>query len=347
MLIIALIGFKVLTASHAVTVTNPYNIQLGVMDAAGWNGYGTGTPEAYIKTLFSNNRSTPWDRLWGTNSTAVTAALSNGYNVVIETPANPTTALAEAKQYMSWGKRVVFEYGNEPWIASSYIPVATYAQSYQAAYNLFHANNIPQPLLFMTVGDPNGTQGGLTWLDEALKAVPNLQVDAFSAHPYGEANQDTGGHSYGVNAFIADHTDAVNHGFTNTPWYITEFGFTVCRPTSSGCTATSSTSSGWYVPSYAQQAVQTTNAYKQLMTLPYLKLIMWYQAHDDGTGCFGLFSYTVSGTHDYAGEGCAQTAGSQAVPVYPRPALNALVPFMPHDAFFQGCRTVGTSTICT
>ena len=188
-----------------------------------------------------------------------------GCNVLIIFPANTSEAMSWMNAYKSYGPRVIYEYTNEPFYNG--VSASTYAQGYQAAYNAKHApgTGITQPLLFMTSGDPFNQYGGKIWLDEALLAVPSLQIDGFSTHPYGQANADVNQHSNGVNGLLYEHQNAVNNGFGSAPWYVTEFGFTLCEPTSSGCITTATTSSTWYVPNYAQQAAQLTAAYNQMI----------------------------------------------------------------------------------
>jgi chitodextrinase len=327
-LLFAIVGVHLLTGSHAASVptiqtnpANPYNTQLGVMDSNGWGP----AVSSYIK-----NAGVTWDRIDGDNPSLINSALGAGYNVIIITPENPTSAESTIDAYKQYGNQVIFEFYNEPWTSSNgpaAVPVATYAKDYQTVYNYVHrsGSGVTQPLLFMTIGDPTGSQGGKTWLDLALQAVPNLQVDAFSMHPYGEANQNAQ-LSFGVSALVYNHQDAVSLGFINTPWYVTEFGFTLNPAQASGSPATSNTA---YVPSYAEQAAQLTAAYKQMMTLPWLRMIMYYQSHDDSTGWFGLFTDPITSGKDNAGEPGGQGAGTAPTPVIPRPAWNALLTFLP------------------
>jgi len=325
---------------------------VGLNDFTGW---GPPLTSYYLADGFK------WARLGEmgggyTPGNDVDAALSDGCNVVIILPTDTNEAMSWMNAYKSYGSRVVYEFWNEPWTSSNgtpVIPAGTYAQDYEAAYNAKHAAGITQPLLFMTIGAL--ADNGPMWLATAMQTVPGLKVDAFSAHPYGEVNDDspnnnpnvTPKHSYGVKALIALHQDAVNRGFSDTPWYVTEYGFTL-NPSQSG-SGGQCVSSGQYVPSYAEQANQLTLAYNKMITLgdgvagTWLKGIMWYQTHDDSTGWFGLLTSPTSASQDANGT-CATINGvtnNNAVkeltgndssgantPITPRPAYTALKAFI-------------------
>ena len=311
---------------------------IGLNDFTGW---GPPLTKQYIDDGFR------WARIDETGSgyspgNAVDSALGPGCgdgvstdpgcNVLIIVPSSTSGAMSWMNAYKSYGSRVIYEYTNEPFYNG--VSASTYAQGYQAAYNAKHAAGITQPLLFMTTGDPFNQYGGKLWLDEALLAVPNLQIDGFSSHPYGEANADVNQHSNGVNGLLYEHQNAVNNGFANAPWYVTEFGFTLCQPVTGGCTTTSSTSSTWYVPNYAQQAAQLTAAYNQMIAYgdgtsgTWLQGIMWYQTHDDGTGWFGLLTSPTPASLDNAGEPAGNDTSKANTPIVLRPSYTALKAFL-------------------
>ena len=282
-------------------------------------------------------------------ATDANTRLSDGSNLDILLPTDTNQAMSWMNAYKSYGSRVIFEFWNEPWTSSNgtpAIPAGTYAQEYEAAYNAKHApgTGITQPLLFMTIGEAYSTDNTM-WLQRAMASgsgVPNLKVDAFSAHPYGEANQDNS-HSYGVDALVYDRNDAVSRGFTNTPWYVTEFGFTL-NPAQVQ-TGSPNASSTWYVPSYAEQAKQITAAYNEMIQYgdgdkgTWLQGILYYQAHDDSTGWFGLLTSPNAPSHDNAGEiaggekACTTgqpppPCGTANTPIIPRPGYFALKAFL-------------------
>lgn len=256
----------------------------------------------------------------------------------------------------AYASRIVYEFGNEAYLTNSgySLTAQQYAQSYEATYNAKHAASVSQPLLFMTTGDPcwtglavdTCTNGAELYLEKAMDVskggVSNLEVDGFSTHTYGGADSDTSNHTNGVDALLAQHQDAVNHGFTNTPWYVTEWGVTI-NPAQSDGPVTANT--GYYAPSYAGQAADITSAYTKMVAYgdgasgTWLKGIMYYQTHDDSTGWFGLLTSPNAPSHDNAGEvaggevGC-QTGqppppcGNANTPITLRPAYSALKAFL-------------------
>ena len=355
-LIVAIVGTIVLTGSRAATPYASVNAGSGILTGEatkqsdgsvqfgttstgsnqgvpfigidGINGWGPALSSYMLNDGFKWDRSDVTGGGYSGAGNDVDDRLASGANVIIILPTDTNEAMSWMNAYKSYGSRVMFEFWNEPWTSSNgpaAIPVATYTQEYEAAYTAKHNAGITQPLLFMTCGDQDGNSSGSTWLAEAKKAVPNLQVDAFSDHPYGQANQSDGSHTYGVNAIAYQHNEAVNLGFTDTPWYITEFGFTI-KPSQSG--------DGAYAPSYAQQAADLTAAYKQLITYgdgvsgTWLKGIQYYGAHDDSTGWWGLITAPVTSGLDAAGEPGGTVAQTSPTPVLPRPAYTALKAFL-------------------
>ena len=293
---------------------------VGVNDGNGWG--------PNVSSYFYG-QGIHWDRIdnegQGGASGLADAALAAGWSAVIIVDTNESNALSTMQHYASYGSRVVFEYTNEPWE----VPVdpGTYAQNYQTVRAAKVAAGIQQPLLFQTIGSggyPNSN--GTMWIDRGLAAVPGLQVDAFSTHPYGQVAENNDGDSYGVAALIADqaHTASVAGGrFANTPFWVTEFGFTLNPDNNSGYDP--SQARAWYVPSYADQASQLTQAYAKFVTLPWLKGVLWYQAHDDSTGWFGLVTSPTPESKDNAGEATGNDSSGAPTPVNPRPSLSALV----------------------
>jgi hypothetical protein len=310
-------------SSGGGTGTNS-SVIIGLNDYAGW---GSGPATLYYNDGFR------WDRIDGCPSST---ELNEGINMIAILPltsssdgAGDVTSCMDQWNTSTYASRIIYEFDNEPFYNG--VSATTYAQDYQAAYTAKHAANIVQPLLFMTTGDPSGDYGSNTWLDEALDAVPSLQVDGFSVHPYGEVNQNTGTNSNGVGAVLALRQDAVNKGFANTPWYLTEFGFTLCTPESAtSCTTNTTTAGGWYVPSECEQEKQLQLTYNALLAYgdgtsgTWLKGIWWYQTHDDSTGEFGIMDTpggggTPANETDNAGDNLG--AGTSSTP---RPAYTAL-----------------------
>jgi hypothetical protein len=330
----------------AATLQSDGSVQFGTVSTGGGGGSNKGVPFIGINDMGPSGAwvSQVTDQLQGDgflwnrvdvagssyhSGTEVDASLNRGLNVVMILPMSASSAMTWMNAYTHFGSRVVFEFGNEPYFnGSGGSPgcgaAGTYAQAYKAAYDAKHSAGIPQPLLFVTNGDPFGCGN---WLTDAVNTVPSLQVDAFSAHPYGKDTDNVGNCSYGVQAFFCEHTNAVNHGFTNTPWYITEFGYTI-NPNEAGHAR--------YATNYATQASQLTASYNDLIQYgdgvkgTWLKGILWYQVHDDGTGWFGLLTAppsTVTGV-DASGEPAGSKAGSAALPISLRPSYFALKTFL-------------------
>jgi hypothetical protein len=279
-------------------------------------------------------------------------------NALVILPDNASEAMSWMNHYNTpaYASRLVYEFGNEQYLTNSgyTLTAQAYAQAYETAYNEKHAANIPQPLLFMTTGNPCwgsltedacSTDGEL-YIEKAMDAsqggVPNLKVDGFSTHTYGGANGNWNNDTNGVDALLAQHQDAVAHGFTNTPWYVTEWGVTLDpsqsdgQPSSSGC---------FYATSYAMQATCITDAYNQMVSYgdgvngTWLQGIMYYQTHDDSTGWWGLLTSPNAPTTDSAGEAAGgETActngqppppcGTANTPINLRPSYYALNAFL-------------------
>jgi hypothetical protein len=244
----------------------------------------------------------------------------------------------------AYASRIIYEFGNEQYLTGSGygMTAQAYAQAYETAYNDKHAAGIAQPLLFMTTGNPCwsiaedacSTNGDL-YLEKAMDAskggVSNLKVDGFSTHTYGGADSDTSNHTNGVNALLAQHQDAINHGFTATPWYVTEWGVTLNPSQASSGAAVND---GYYAPSYAAQASDITTAYTKMVSYgdgvngTWLKGIVYYQTHDDSTGWFGLLTSPTPASKDYAGEPTGNDSSGANTPITPRPAYAALKTFL-------------------
>ncbi len=272
-------------------------------------------------------------------------------SAVVIVPDNATQAMTWMTHYASYGSRIIWEFGNEQYLTNSgYTMTAqAYAQAYEAAYNAKHAagSGITSPLLFMTTGDPCWssaedpcTNGAELYLEKAMsntadangvKGVPNLQVDGFSTHTYGGADSNTSNDSNGVDGLIAQHQDAVNHGFTNTPWYVTEWGVTLDPVQAEDGP---SVNDGYYAPSYADQAADITSAYSKMISYgdgtngTWLKGIMYYQTHDDSTGWFGLLTSPTPESKDNAGEATGADSSGANTPITLRPSYTALKAFL-------------------
>ena len=324
---------------------------IGLNDFTGW---GPPLTHQYLSDGFR------WARLEMSGSYAAGNAIDNtlapgcgdgtgsdpGCNAVVILPNNATQAMTWMNHYntAAYASRIVYEFGNEQYLTvSGYgMTAQAYAQAYETAYNDKHAAGIPQPLLFMTVGNPCwsiaedacSTNGDL-YLEKAMDAskggVSNLKVDAFSTHTYGGADSDYNNHTNGVGALLAQHQDAVSHGFTNTPWYVTEWGVTLNPSQASG---QSSPNDCFYAASYTAQATCITNAYTKMIAYgdgvsgTWLKGIMYYQTHDDSNGWWGLVTSPTPVSKDAAGEPAGDDSSGANTPINPRPAYNALKAFL-------------------
>ena len=323
--------------SNANTGSNKGVPFIGLNDFTGW---GPNYTNVYYADGFRWAREGELGSGYQTGS-VVDADLSQGINVLIIVPDNETEAMSWINHYGN-NPHVIYEFGNEAYLSNSgdALSAQAYAQAYEATYKAKHAAGITQPLLFMTTGDPcwsiavdSCTNGAELYLEKAMDAtkggVSNLQVDAFSTHTYGGVNGDTSNHTNGVDALLAQHQDAVNHGFTNTPWYVTEWGVTLNpAQASNGPSATDC----YYAKSYADQASCIDSAYTKMIAYgdgtsgTWLQGIMYYQTHDDSTGDWGLFTNPGATAKDYAGELIGNGSGN--TPVSPRPSYSALKAFL-------------------
>lgn len=344
------------------TASNPGVPWIGLNDFVGW---GPPLTHQYLSDGFR------WARIEVSGSyasnNAIDAALGAGCgdgtssdsacNVVAIVPNNPTEAMSWMSHYniAADASRIIYEFGNEQYLTGSGygMTAQAYAQAYETAYNDKHAVGIAQPLLFMTTGDPcwsnaedTCANGAELYLEKAMDTskggVANLKVDAFSTHTYGGANSSWNNSTNGVNALLAQHQDAVSHGFTDTPWYVTEWGVTLnpsqasSEPSSSDCL---------YAASYSAQATCLTAAFNQMVAYgdgvngTWLKGIVYYQTHDDSTGWWGLLTSPNSPSTDSAGEPAGgETActagqppppcGTANTPIVLRPSYSALKAFL-------------------
>ncbi len=269
-----------------------------------------------------------------------------GCNVILIVPDNPSAAMSWMNHYntAAYASRIVYEFGNEQYLTNSGYGMSAqaYAQAYETAYNDKHSAGISQPLLFMTTGDPcwsiaedTCTNGAELYIEKAMDAskggVPNLKVDAFSTHTYGGTNSNYNNDTNGVDALLAQHQDAVSHGFTNTPWYVTEWGVTL-NPSQASNGAT--VNDGLYAPSYADQASDITAAYTKMVSYgdgangTWLKGIVYYQTHDDSTGWWGLLTSPTPVSKDNAGEPAGDDSSGANTPINLRPSYTALKAFL-------------------
>ena len=319
-------------------------------------GWGPQVSPTYRSAGFVWNRWEAGGAYPGPNNN-VDSQLSDGANVLIILPTDLTEAMSWMNKYNSsqYASRIIYEFGNEAYLKNSGYGMSAqaYAQAYEAAYNAKHTAGIPQPLLFMTTGDECWSftedqcdNGNELYLEKAMDAskggVANLKVDGFSTHTYGGANTDTNNHANGINALLYQHQDAVSHGFTNTPWYVTEWGVTL-NP--SQAASNPNTTDCYYAKSYADQASCLNAAYTQMIAYgdgvsgTWLKGIIYYGTHDDSTGWFGLLTSPNAPSHDYSGEAAgAEMActsgqppppcGSAPTPVTTRPIFDSLKTFL-------------------
>jgi hypothetical protein len=327
---------------------------IGLNGYTGWGGtYNSpsGGTTTYQSLYYSDGFR--WGRIDESGSECAandeaSQAEADGISVMLIIPENLSGAESCMNMFAQYGSKVIFEFGNEPFYNG--VSVSTYATEYQQAYDYKHCitstgapvsgcTPITQPLLFMTTGNPGNVTGSnpnLFWLDAAVDDVPNLQVDGISAHTYDEAGEDLNNTSNGVVALVDEHADAaaIKEGsttpFTNTPWYVTEYGFTLCDPESAtSCPTTSSAATGWYVPSYCEQEKQLILGYNAMMAYgdgqsgTWLKGIMWYETHDNGVpiGDFGLVTDNAT-SKDNAGETIGHAATGSSIIL--RPAYTAL-----------------------
>jgi hypothetical protein len=265
--------------------------------------------------------------------------LAAGYSVVIilgDSACNMTLSEAQSwmTQYASYGDRIIWEYGNEPWngTGSPLVPPGTFAQVFQSIYDWKHnaatltmypglaAQPLTLPVIGINEGIPAG-QNGEWWLQRYLDAVPNLQVDGFTSHPYGPANTGyNSGQAWVLEAVVAERNDALGRGFSaELPWYITEWGFSLRQ------------GYGPYASSYADQDAKTAAGLAEAATWPWLKGIWIYSSHDDSTGYFGVFTtrcstgaYDSDGAGEHVG-GCEDNTGGE--PLNERPVFETLVNF--------------------
>lgn len=325
---------------------------IGLNDFTGW---GPPLTHQYLSDGFR------WARISVSGSytpnNAIDSTLSTGCDdgIATDPDCNALVILPDdASQAMTWmshyntaayASRLIYEFGNEQYLTNSgyTLTAQAYAQAYETAYNEKHAADIPQPLLFMTTGNP--CWGSLTedacsttgqlYLEKAMDAslggVADLKVDGFSTHTYGGANGNWNNDTNGVDALLAQHQDAVAHGFTNTPWYVTEWGVTIDPSQSDG---QSSSGDCYYAASYAAQAACITAAYNQMVSYgdgvngTWLQGIMYYQTHDDSTGWWGLLTSPTPESQDAAGEPTGTDSSGANTPITLRPSYSALKAFI-------------------
>jgi hypothetical protein len=269
-------------------------------------------------------------------------------NADVIIPDNESEAMTWINHYNTTAdaSRIIWEFGNEQYLTNSGYGMSAqaYAQAYEATYTAKHAVNAPQPLLFMTTGDPCWgtlvedacTNGAELYLEKAMDAskggVANLKVDGFATHTYGGTDANTSNDTNGVDALLAQHQDAVNHGFTDTPWYVTEWGVSI-NPAQADGVALNQTD-GYYAGSYAMQATDITSAYTKMVSYgdgtngTWLKGIMYYQTHDDSTGWWGLLTSPTPESTDNAGEPAGTDSSGANTPIVLRPSYNALKAFL-------------------
>jgi hypothetical protein len=271
----------------------PGSVVLGLVGGSGWG------PEVAKKVIAAGFKS---ERLeagspWTTDKESYENGFRNDQVIVGNTPDETklsaintaswvSTALAQVKEAVSFNYTLL-EVGNEMYSKGGQAEPVKYAEMYMALANAVDAAGIKGvTLIFDSFGDYQEATGQISeissdggWLADALRAQPTLKgrVQAFSAHPYGIPGVKYDGHDWGIEGLEAEHSDAVALGFEHTDYYATEYGEEDQAPGAAN---------------QQQQAERIKWAYEQLLSLPYLRGIWYYQLHDDGAGHWGLVSGT-------------------------------------------------------
>lgn len=171
-----------------------------------------------------------------------------------------------------------------------------YAEMFMALHNKLVELGLRSKvkLLFNAWGDYRLSEAGAFsqvstkngWLGDALAAQSGLKtaVDGFTGHPYGKPKENSENNG-GPGATIAQHTEAVELGFTNTDFWITEFG--VMYPGSTGTASKVATTE-------AEQNSWVKEVYEELAGSGFVRGIWWFSSYDNesGTEKWGLFKGT-------------------------------------------------------
>lgn len=237
-----------------------------------------------------------------------------------------------AASYPIMNKLHVIEFGNEVWWGTSGPAenATTYGEQYNAAHAALAAAGLGGWQL-LAVGNGLGTcvnsYTSPNWIGQVIAAQSEggAGIDGWTVHPYGPMTTDFGcsaaGQGYGWPEVVDYHDIAVKDGST-APWYVTEvsqcLGGSGCNSSVPMGTASDLPQAAGSAPYYTQAADMRqylTDAGGDARTgtaprYPWIALLIWYQAYDDGSGWFGLLS---NGTNL-----------GQAVN-YERPALTAML----------------------
>jgi len=258
---------------------------IGTNDALGWG------PEVAKKTLAAGLRSARLEAGAGLNTPqhAREEGFTNNIVIVGNTPDGSTlatvntaswtaTTLTEVKEAAANGDSLI-EVGNEMFLKGGQAEPVKYAEMYVSLDSAVKAAGVSGvKLLFNDYGDydPNGVwslvQHGGGWLGDALRAQPTLRtiVAGFTNHPYGRPGENQED-NWGPGALFAEHAQAVTLGFTNTDFYVSEFGV---RAEAGGATGSAS---------LAQQAELVRAVYTELIDTGYVKGIWFYESHDESS----------------------------------------------------------------
>lgn len=179
------------------------------------------------------------------------------------------------------GAVAVLELGNEMyaktakgWSLEGSEP-AVYAELYLAALAAVKATGCPVPLIANSCGivTPPGS-GDVQWLQALAAAQPEILkvCEGFTCHPYGRAGEGSATEGSGVGAMVAQHALAVELGFAQTDFWVSESGFAI-YPAQAG-------KEGRYVATAAEQAEQLKLYVELLQTLSWCRMYCYFQAHD-------------------------------------------------------------------
>ncbi len=166
---------------------------------------------------------------------------------------------------------------NAPWIDPQRQNPAKYAAIYVATIDALRAAGITKTqcvALFSGV-DPLEYASNFTagWIPLACTAQPTLaaKIEGISTHPYGEALDGTGqfwGQNNGWKTIEVWHQQAIDLGI-HVPWYVTEVG--------------------------SFDDLNRANLVNRVLgdardKYPWIRGLLYYQAVNDGTGTWGLFT---------------------------------------------------------
>jgi hypothetical protein len=206
----------------------------------------------------------------------------------------------------------VIEFGNEVWWGTSgpAEDATTYGKQYDAAHAALAAAGLGSWKL-LADGDALGScvdsHTRPDWIDQVIAAQSDgaAGIDGWTEHPYGPMTTDYGcgasGQGYGWPEVVDYHKIAVAAG-SDAPWYVTEVGQCLggagCNDPVPMGTASDMPEQAGSAPYYTQAADMRqylTDAGGDVRTgtparYPWIAVLIFYQAYDDGSGWFGLLS---------------------------------------------------------